>query len=57
MHKALAQPEEATAGSPTVESGYPDPMPRPLKLLLVLLPFLLASTAAQRRRKDARHER
>jgi len=32
-------------------------MPRPLKFLLALLPFLLVSSAAQRKPRDTRHER
>lgn len=32
-------------------------MPRPLKFLLALLPFLLVSSAAKRRREDAQGER
>jgi hypothetical protein len=36
---------------------YSDPMKRPLKFLLALLPFLLASSAAKRRREAAKRER
>lgn len=32
-------------------------MPRPLKFLLALLPFLLVSSAAKRRKAAGQHER
>ena len=50
-------PSVSLAYASVNRTGYPKPMLRPLKFLLALLPFLLVSSAAQRRKPETPRER